>query len=151
MGAGLAFAACGDIVVAADTAKINIAEINMGLCGTLSEGQKLLPLPLMRYMALTGESVKVAELEKYGIIMKIVPVEELLDTALEIAKTLNSKPPLSVWKTKAALNNIAESSKYIYRTAAFEYEASLQLAKTEDHKEAYTAFLEKRAPEFHCK
>lgn len=151
MGAGIAFGCAGDIVLCAEDTKFSIAEANVGLCGTLSEASKLFPVPFIRYMALTGNVVPAEEAARFGGIYKVVPNEALQEEALSIANTICSKAPLSIQRTKEALQNISHVYDILYKTAPFEYDSSLLLAHTDDHKEASIAFAEKRVPVFHGK
>lgn len=148
MGEGLAFACSCDILVASDDASFCLAEVNMGLCGTISECSLAMPVQLLRYMALTGNAVSAAEMMHHGAVFQVVERDKLFDAAWAIAQTIAGKPPLAVSRTKQALQNVSDQPVALYRNAPLEYAATNELKKTADHKEAYSAFLEKRAPVF---
>ncbi|NUO72896.1 MAG: enoyl-CoA hydratase, partial [Frateuria sp.] len=100
----------------------------------------------LRRMALTGMRVDAAELYRLGIVEACVAPEELMPTALEIARSVASKSPVATRMFKHALNTIEDMSlRDGYR---YEQDMTAQIAKTEDAKEAQRAFAEKRAPVF---
>jgi enoyl-CoA hydratase/carnithine racemase len=147
LGAGLAIVASCDILVAASTASVGLPEINVGLLGGGRHGMRLFSHSRLRRMMLTGMRVNGDELYRLGIVEASVPVEQLLDTALDLAREIASKSPLSVKLAKQTLNAIEEMSlRDGYR---YEQDMTAAIAKTEDAKEAQLAFLEKRKPVFH--
>jgi enoyl-CoA hydratase/carnithine racemase len=100
-------------------------------------------------MALTGDRVSAADMERCGFVHKLVEREALAEEALQIAEMIAAKPPLSVRRTKISLQNLVGIHELLSRHAAADYDANTYYLKnTEDHKEAYTAFLEKRTPVF---
>ena len=146
LGAGLAIVASCDILVAASTASVGLPEINVGLLGGGRHGMRLFSHSRLRRMMLTGMRVNGDELYRLGIVEASVPVEQLLDTALDLAREIASKSPLSVKLAKQTLNAIEEMSlRDGYR---YEQDMTAAIAKTEDAKEARLAFLEEREPVF---
>ncbi len=146
LGAGLAIVASCDILVAASTAKVGLPEIDVGLLGGGRHGMRLFGHSRLRRMMLTGMRVDGDELYRLGIVEASVPVEALMDTALQIAKEIASKSPLGTKLAKQTLNAIEEMSlRDGYR---YEQDMTAAIAKTDDAKEAQLAFKEKRAPIF---
>jgi enoyl-CoA hydratase len=146
LGAGLAIVASCDVLVAAKTAVVGLPEINVGLLGGGRHGMRLFSHSRLRRMMLTGLRVDGDELYRLGVVEASVPVEEVLDRALELAQEIASKSPLSVVLAKQTLNAIEEMSlRDGYR---YEQDMTAAIAKTDDAKEARMAFLEKRAPVF---
>ena len=97
-------------------------------------------------MALTGLRVDGAELYRLGIAEACVGPDDLLPTAMEIAKSIASKSPVSTRMGKHTLNVIEDLSlRDGYR---YEQDMTAIIGKTEDAKEAQLAFKEKRAPVF---
>ena len=97
-------------------------------------------------MALTGMRVAAPELYRLGIVEACVPPEELMSAALEIARTVASKSPVSTRMGKHTLNVIEDMSlRDGYR---YEQDMTAQIGKSDDAKEAQRAFAEKRAPVF---
>jgi enoyl-CoA hydratase/carnithine racemase len=100
----------------------------------------------LRRMALTGMRVDGAELYRLGVVEACVPPDALMDTALDIARTIAAKSPVSTRMGKHTLNVIEDMSlRDGYR---YEQDMTAQIGKTEDAKEAQRAFAEKRAPQF---
>jgi enoyl-CoA hydratase/carnithine racemase len=146
LGGGLAFVASCDILVAADNACIGLPEIDVGLLGGGRHAQRLFGHSRLRRMMLTGMRVYGPELYRLGVVEASVPQEQLLETALGIAREIAAKSPLAVTLAKHALNNIEEMTlRDGYR---FEQTMTGQLSQSEDSKEAMRAFVEKRKPVF---
>ena len=147
LGGGLAFAASCDILVAADSGCLGLPEIGVGLLGGGRHAQRLFSHSRLRRMMLTGMRVFGPELYRLGVVEASVPLEQLLETALVIAREIASKSPLATGLAKHALNNIeAMTLRDGYR---FEQTMTGQLSQSEDSKEAMRAFIEKRPPVFH--
>lgn len=146
LGSGLAMVASCDILFASEKASIGLPEIDVGLLGGGRHGMRLFSHSKLRRMMLTGYRVPAAELYRLGIIEAVLPDEELLPAALEVAHAIASKSPLSSQLAKQTLNVIEELSlRDGYR---YEQDMTAAIAKTEDAKEAQRAFAEKRAPVF---
>ncbi|WP_153731790.1 enoyl-CoA hydratase-related protein [Sporosarcina obsidiansis] len=103
VGAGAVFAACGDIIVAAENAFFSIPEINVGVVGGAKGLSRLLPPQKVRSLALTGGRITAQEVQQYGGVEAVVPENELFETALEYAKTIADKGSLAVRKWKESL------------------------------------------------
>ena len=147
LGGGLAFVASCDILVAADSACLGLPEIGVGLLGGGRHAQRLFGHSRLRRMMLTGMRVFGPELYRLGVVEASVPLEQLMETALVIAREIASKSPLATGLAKHALNNIEEMTlRDGYR---FEQTMTGQLSHSEDSKEAMRAFIEKRPPVFH--
>jgi enoyl-CoA hydratase/carnithine racemase len=125
---------------------LGLPEIDVGLLGGCSHAGRLFPHSLLRRMALTGYRVPGPELYRLGVVEACVPPEQLMETALGIARTIAQKSPLSVRLAKQTLNAIEDMSlRDGYR---YEQDMTAAIAKTEDAREAQRAFLEKRPPVF---
>ena len=97
-------------------------------------------------MMLTGYRVPGDELYRLGVVEACTTPEELMPTALEMAKVIASKSPVSTRMGKHTLNTIEDMSlRDGYR---YEQDMTQAISKTEDAKEAQLAFKEKRAPVF---
>lgn len=146
IGAGLAFAACCDILVAAEHATFGTTEINVGLLGASAHLSLLVGRHKAREMFFTGELVPAAELHRCGAVRAVVPSDALLPTARELATTLAAKSPLALRLAKASMNRVEGMPlKDAYRT---EQDYTERLLRFEDASEARRAFLEKRDPEW---
>lgn len=146
LGSGLAMVASCDILVASEKASLGLPEVDVGLLGGCSHAMRLFPHSRLRRMALTGWRVDGAELHRLGVVEACVPPEALMPTALDIARSIAAKSPVSTRMGKHTLNVIESMSlRDGYR---YEQDQTALIAKTEDAREAQAAFREKRAPVF---
>jgi enoyl-CoA hydratase len=144
IGAGLAFAACCDIIVAADTAAFGVTEINVGLLGASAHVSMLVGRHKAREMFFTGEMVTAAEMHRLGAVSRVVPRAELESAARELATVLAAKSPLAMRLAKASMNHVEGLPlKEAYR---IEQTYTDRLVRFEDSAEARAAFFEKREP-----
>ena len=146
LGAGLGLVASCDILIASTTAELRLPEINVGLLGGARRSMRLFGHSKVRRMMFTGRGVKAAELEKLGVVEEVVPPEQLMDTAMEIAREIAAKSPIAIKLAKIGVNAIEEMSvRDGYR---FEQDMTAELGRYEDSKEAMRAFVEKRPAVF---
>lgn len=146
LGSGLAMVASSDILVASDKATLGMPEVDVGLLGGGRHAMRLFSHSRLRRMALTGMRVGAAELYRLGIVEACVAPEELMPTALEIARTIAAKSPVATRMFKHTLNTIEDMSlRDGYR---YEQDMTAQIGRTEDAREAQRAFAEKRPPVF---
>ncbi|MDY6967691.1 MAG: enoyl-CoA hydratase/isomerase family protein [Spirochaetota bacterium] len=147
VGAGLDLALSCDIRIAADNAKMG--EFFVKMCLTPEMGIYLLPrlvgLGWAKMICLTGDTLDAAQAEKIALVEKVVPADDLMNEAENLAERL-ANGPVAIGFIKRALN---ESLKMTIESS-FDYISRLQyqVVQTEDHKEAVTAWIEKRQPSF---
>lgn len=146
LGGGLAIVASCDILVASELASLGLPEIDVGLMGGQRHAMRLFSHSRLRTMALTGQRVFGPELYRTGVVESCVPLAELMDAALTIARSLASKSPVAMRMAKDSLNTIEEMSL----RDGYRHEQNLtgELRRTEDSREAMRAFLENRPPVF---
>jgi enoyl-CoA hydratase len=150
-GGGFAFALASDIRVAAESAKFNVAFVRIGLSGCDVGVSYLLPRLIGASKAfelmLTGRFVLADEAERIGLVSRVVPDGEVVDTAIEIADQIAANSPFGVWMTKEVMWANLETGSM---QAAIDLENRTQILTTftEDMPEAMRAFLEKREPNF---
>ncbi len=146
LGSGLAMAASSDILLASENASLALPEVDVGLLGGGRHAMRLFGHSKLRRMMFTGMRVPAAELYRLGVIEAVTTLEDLMPAAMELAKTIASKSPVSTRMGKHTLNVIEDLSlRDGYR---YEQDMTAQIAKTDDAKEAKLAFAEKRAPVF---
>jgi len=146
LGAGLAFAACCDILLASDNATFGTTEINVGLLGASAHLSLLVGRHKAREMYFTGETLPASELHRVGAVRAVVPRDELLDTAWELAAALAAKSPIALRLAKESMNRVEHLPfKEAYRT---EQDYTARLLGFDDAREARQAYLDKRAPEW---
>lgn len=144
LGAGFGLMASCDIFLASEDATFAMPEINVGLAGGVSMLRTMVGRSFTRRMFFTGMKVPAAELYRRGVIDEVVPAEQLMPLALEIAQEIASKAPLAIAYAKQAANMMdLMPQRDGYR---FEQNFTMALARTEDAQEARNAFLEKRKP-----
>jgi len=144
LGAGLAYVAVCDLIVAAESATFGTTEINVGLLGASAHLNLLLGRPMVRELFLTGVPAPAAELHRLGAVNRVVPLDELLDVANDLAAQLAAKSPLAVRLAKQALN---ETEFLPVREAyRIEQQSTRRLLQHPDSQEARRAFTEKRTP-----
>ncbi|HYP83138.1 enoyl-CoA hydratase/isomerase family protein [Variovorax sp.] len=146
LGSGLAMVASSDVLVASEKASLGLPEVDVGLLGGCRHAMRLFSHSRLRRMALTGMRVDGAELYRLGVVEACVPPDELMPRALEIARTIAAKSPVSTRMGKHTLNVIEDMSlRDGYR---YEQDMTAQIGRTDDAREAQRAFAEKRAPVF---
>ena len=148
-GAGTGIAYSCDIRIASDTAKFIQAFIRIGLApdsGTSFFLPRLVGFAKAIELALTGDELKAEDAERFGLVAKVVPSDQLMATVQEFARKLASGPTKAIGLTKRALNKSVSSDL----ETILEYESYLQeiAGATSDHIEAVRAFFEKRKPVF---
>lgn len=146
LGAGLAYAACCDMLIASEHATFGTTEINVGLLGASSHLSLMVGRYKAREMFFTGEMVPAAEMYRLGAVRAVVPADELMPTARELAATLARKSPIALRLAKESMNRVEDLPlKEAYRT---EQDYTNRLTRYEDAREARKAFLEKRDPDW---
>ncbi|WP_420638827.1 enoyl-CoA hydratase-related protein [Candidatus Poriferisocius sp.] len=146
LGAGLALAACCDMLVASETATFGTPEINVGLLGASAHLLSMMGRHKAREMFLTGEAVSAAEMHRIGAVREVTDPDRLMDTARELAGVLASKSPIAMRLAKESMNRTEHLSlREAYRT---EQDYTARLLRFEDSREARRAFRERRDPDF---
>lgn len=145
-GGGCALALVCDIRIAADHAKLNLSEINMGIIGAIPYGASIGASGTVRKMVYSGESITAEQAYYAGIVDEVVPAGELMPRCIALAEKIAAKAPVALRKAKEVL--VAASEQLMQDTIDLETAAIGELWDTEDKTEAVTAFLEKRPPQF---
>jgi enoyl-CoA hydratase len=149
LGGGCELAMMCDIVIAADTAKFGQPEIKLGIIPGAGGTQRL-PRAIGKAkamdMVLTSRMMDAAEAERSGLVSRVVPAAELLQTALGAAETINQLGALSAMAVKECVNRAYEgtlSDGVLYERRLFH-----SLFATQEKTEGMDAFLAKRKAEF---
>ncbi|MBT4519032.1 MAG: enoyl-CoA hydratase family protein [Halieaceae bacterium] len=146
LGGGIGMAGAADIILASDCARFGVPEIDRGAMGGGAHLQRMFPVQKVRYMYFTGEFIDAQEAYRLGAVERVVPLEKLLPTALEIAAKIADKSPAMVKLAKEALNGIEDGNledKYRWEQG-FTLEAYTQ----DDSQESRDAFVDKRSAKF---
>jgi enoyl-CoA hydratase len=147
LGGGCELALLCDIVIAGDDARFGQPEITLGVMPGAGGTQRLtraIGRARAMELILTGRSIDAREAERLGMISRVVPAEETLDRALELAGRIAALPPLAVRAAKAAVNAAQELP--LAEGLTLERTSFFALFATEDQKEGMAAFAEKRSP-----
>ncbi len=152
-GAGAVIALASDLRIAAETAKIAFLFVKVGLAGADMGAAFLLPrvvgLGKATEMLYTGDFISADEAARIGLYNKVVPAQELEAETMRWAERLAAGPAFGLAMTKAALNR--EMGLTLEAALEAEAEAQALCMLNPDFREAYEAFVEKRAPEFNKK
>jgi len=144
---GMELALACDIRIAAEDAHFGALFVRMGLCPEI--GLYLLPrlvgLGKAKLISFTGDLLSAREAEQMGLVDIVVPPDRLMSTAEELAGRLGNGPR-AIGLIKKAINECLTMD--IRSAMSYARRLTYQLAHTEDHQEAVTAYLEKRAPVF---
>lgn len=152
LGGGLELALAADIIIAAEHATFGAPEIKLGWVGGGGVSAGLVSSIGARNAALmlmTGSAYSAAQAREWGLVSEVMPADDLLGRAEEIAATIASNAPLAIQVAKAniqaALNMPADQ--------AMRYERELQTVSfaTEDAAEGRAAFKAKRPAKFQGK
>ena len=147
LGGGLAIAASCDYLIASEKATFGLPEIDVGLLGGARHFMRLLTnWGLVRRLHYTAERLDAHEAHRLGMVVRVVPPDQLMEAALADARLIAAKIPLGVRLAKESLHLIENMDvKNGYR---FEQTRTAILTRTEDAAEARRAFMERRPPEF---
>ena len=149
LGGGCELAMMADFIIAADSARFGQPEIKLGVSPGMGGSQRLTKLvgkARAMDLILTGRMIDAAEADKIGLVSRVVPHDDLLKVASEIATTIAGFGLPSIMACKEMVQRADE----IGVTEGLKFERRLfhGLFGTADQKEGMTAFVEKREPKF---
>ncbi len=152
LGGGCELAMTCDIRIAADNAQFGQPEVNIGFMpggGGTIRMPRFIPRAVAAEILLTGNRINAAEALRVGLVSRVVPRDQLMDTAKAIADTIISRGPLGVRATKEAM--IRGYSMTLEEGLALEKQLVAQIRATEDFMEGARAFAQKRPPQYKAK
>ena len=148
-GAGLAFALACDLRIAGASAKLVTAFVKVGLSGDFGGSfflTRLVGTAKARELYFTGRPIDAQEALSLGLVNRVVADDQLGDATMELAKSLAQGPHIALSLMKRNMN-CAEAAG-LAELLDVEAVNIVQATRTEDHREAAKAFVEKRAPVF---
>lgn len=146
LGGGIGMAGAADIIICSDCARFGVPEIDRGAMGGGAHLQRMFPVQKVRYMYFTGEFIDAEEAYRLGAVERVVPRDELLPAARDIAGKIAAKSPAMVRLAKEALTGIEDGNlEDKYR---WEQGFTLEAYTMGDSQESRAAFVEKRDAKF---
>ena len=146
LGGGIGICGAADIVIAAEDATFGLPEVDRGAMGGAAHLQRMFGVQKTRYLFFTGDMISATEALRLGAIERVVPRDQLRDTALEIAAKIAAKSPAMIRIAKEALTGIEDGDlEAKYR---WEQGFTLQAYMSPDSGETRSAFVEKRDAKF---
>ncbi len=149
-GAGAVIALASDLRVVADSAKFAFLFTRVGLTGADMGAAFLLPRVIGQGRAMEllmlGDDIDATTAERYGLANRVLPLDQVLPAAQQLAERLAAGPSYSIGMTKVMVNN--EWTLDINSALEAEAQAQALMMMGEDHRIFYEAFTEKRKPEF---
>jgi len=144
-GGGCEIAMLCDLIIASENASFAVPEARIGAYPPIASaiGAYLIGKLNASMMTLTGEPITAKEAERIGLVNKVVPPEQLKNTATELAEKIMLSAPTSIKVVKKTLNKRFKRKEL--------EQAVMQLAallETEEAKEGHRAFIEKRLPKW---
>jgi enoyl-CoA hydratase len=149
LGGGCEIALSCDLIIASEYARFGLPEVSLGIvpgAGGTQRLPRLVGIQKAAEMVLTGLPVKAQEALEIGLVCRVVPADQLLDCAREIAAKILKNAPLAVKYAKKCLRQ----SRELTLAAGLEYENTMfgLCFATPGQKEGMAAFLEKREARF---
>lgn len=151
MGAGCDLAVTCDLRIAADTARMGINPVKLGLVYPPGGIQRLINavgLPRAKELFFTGRFIDSQRAKEIGLVNLVVPADELASVTYTLAQEIAENAPLAVSTTKTIFNKLLK-----YQQVSAEDEAEIMalidtVMRSEDAKEGPMAFIQKRKPTF---
>jgi enoyl-CoA hydratase/carnithine racemase len=149
LGGGMTLLLATDIRVAAEHASFGLAEVKRGIIAGNGGTQRVLsqlPYAIAMELLLTGDRFDAETAARWGLINRVVAMDDLIDTAMEYAQRVAQNAPLAVQAAK----ELALRSRDMDLTSGLRIEQAMNrlLQFTNDAKEGPAAFSEKRAAQF---
>ena len=146
LGGGIGIAGSSDFVIASEDASFGLPEIDRGAMGAATHAMRMFGLQEARRMLFTGEPIDAAEAFRLGGLLRVVPQDQLRDSALELAGKIAEKSPKAMRAAKASMNGIELLD--VKRSYRFEQGFTLELYTSSDSQESRDAFVDKRGAKF---
>jgi enoyl-CoA hydratase/carnithine racemase len=149
-GAGAVIALASDLRVASERARFAFLFSRVGLAGVDMGSGYLLPrivgMGRATELLMFGDTIDSATADRYGLVNRVVPHDELMPTAIEWARKLATGPAQALSMTKRMLNN--EWNMDLVSALEAEAQAQALMLMADDHRRFYEAFKTKEKPQF---
>jgi enoyl-CoA hydratase len=140
---------CCDLRIASEKARFGQPEITVGVipgAGGTQRLARLIGMTRAKELIYTGDMIDASTALSYGLVNKVVPVEDLMNEAKALAEKLLTKSSAILALAKAAVTTGAGMS--LPDALSYEAQCFARCFATEDQKEGMNAFTEKRKAEF---
>ena len=147
IGTGLLISLACDIRIAADNAKLGLAEVRRGFIPASGGTQRLariVGIAKALEICLSGELVDAQEAHRIGLVNQLVPFDQLISAGEKMAQSFTKGAPLTLRYIKEAIYKGSELS--LEQGLRLESDLAAMVLTTEDSKEGPRAFAEKRPP-----
>ncbi|MBC7075144.1 MAG: enoyl-CoA hydratase/isomerase family protein [Syntrophomonadaceae bacterium] len=148
-GGGCELALACDFRIAADNAKFAFPETGLGIIpggGGTQRLPRLIGSAKAKELILMGDIISAETAEKIGLVNKVVPVDMLMEEAMNMARKLTAKPLVAMQMAKEAINNGGNVD--ISSGLNMEIQNFVIAFASSDGKEGLSAFVEKRKPNY---
>lgn len=146
---GAEFVMATDLRVMASTATLAVTEVRRGLIasgGSLVRMPRQVPWAHAMELLLLGEPIPADRALAMGLVNRVVPPQQVLETALDLARRVSLGAPVALEKTKEVM--VRTSGLPLEEAFAIETQCTKENAAMDDAKEGPRAFMEKRPPVF---
>lgn len=150
VGIGLTMPLACDIRIASTAARFSARFVKVGLtpeCGSTHYLPAVAGLPNALFLAMTGRIIDAEEGLRRGLVDSLVAPEDLMPTVFKLAEEIAANPRDAVWAAKRMLRANATETD-LRRVVTIETYSIRERQTEPDHREAVTAFVEKREPRF---
>lgn len=149
LGGGLELALGCDFIFASENAKFGLPEVSLGLIpgfGGTVRLARAVGIRKARELTYTGELINAQEAFSLGLVNKVVPAPELMETVMKTVSMILTRGPVAVATAKKSINQAYEQDVEEAQKTEARYFG--ELFATEDVREGTRAFIEKRKPDF---
>ena len=146
-GGGFELALACDFRIMSDPGSVGLPEVNVGIlpgAGGTVRLPRLIGASRAKELILQGLVVDAETAERYGMVMKAVPADELMDEAMRVANRLASLPPMSLARVKKVINAGAELP--LKKALRLEEDAFWELMRSEDAIRLMREYVENNQP-----
>ena len=151
-GGGCEIAAACDFIIAAENATFAFPETRLGIIpggGGTQTIARAVGERRAKELLMSGVPFSAREAEEWGLVNRVGPLADLIETAMVAARRIAGNAPLAVRQAKHAIHHGLQMS--LHDGLAFEIACYNQLVPTHDRAEGIAAANERRAPQFECR
>ncbi len=149
VGGGMGLASAFDIRIASDQARFSTVFIKRALAPDFGLSwflPRIVGPQRAAELLYTGKMISAEEALEVGLVLRVVPHEELVEDAMALAAEVAKQPPAALTFTRRALQHSQVAT--LRQHLEFEWGNQLRCLQSEEFKEGVAAFLEKREPDY---